>query len=89
MESNLAAYDQRIRDAGMEFREPVQPSMRFGSAYDVQLGMPTIREQNYDPALGFNPLPPYQLTPEEQLRREMAFQQLLNKFRTGTVKGGF
>jgi len=71
----------------MEFREPIQPFMNFGSAYDVQLGIPTIREQHYDPALGFNPFPPYQLTPEEQLRRKVAFQQMLDKFRT--AKGGF
>ena len=82
-EASLASYDQGIRDAGMEFREPVQPSMRFGSAYDVQLGIPTIRNPNYDPALGFDPLPPYQITKQEKAERDALLQKLLGPTRVG------
>ena len=73
-----AAMDRLIRGSGMEFGPmAVDPSMQFGPS--VELGQPTIYEQNYDRRLGFNPLPPLQPESAKRPAWQYHLDRMLNK----------
>ena len=77
-------FDTQIKQSGMEFGPiPVDRNMMFGPEFDVQLGQPTIRNQNYDSALGFDPFPPYQETKQEKARKDALLEKMLNTTRVG------